>query len=126
MRVMQLADEVRYASMSTGELRASYLLEDLFTAGSAQLVYVDLDRTVIGSAVPLAQPLLLPCPDQLRANSFTDRRELGIFNIGSPGAVEVDGQNYDLDNLDALYVGRGEHSISFSSASPKVQPNSTS
>jgi 4-deoxy-L-threo-5-hexosulose-uronate ketol-isomerase len=118
MRTLQLADEVRYAGMSTEELRASFLLEDLFSAGTVQIVYVDLDRTVIGSAVPLAKPLPLPCPDQLRATSFTERRELGIFNIGSQGAVEVDGQTYTLGNRDALYIGRGDHSISFSSASP--------
>jgi 4-deoxy-L-threo-5-hexosulose-uronate ketol-isomerase len=118
MRILQLADEVRSAGMSTGELRASFLVEDLFSAGAVKLVYVDLDRTVIGSAVPLAEPLQLPCPDQLRANSFTERRELGIFNIGSNGAVQVDDQNYPLGNRDAIYVGRGEHLISFSSANP--------
>jgi 4-deoxy-L-threo-5-hexosulose-uronate ketol-isomerase len=104
--------------MSTEEIRASFLLEDLFRAGSVQLVYVDLDRTVIGSAIPLAEPLALPCPDQLRSTSFTERREIGIFNIGSDGAVQVDGQIYNLGNRDALYIGRGDHSISFSSASP--------
>jgi len=118
MRILQLADEVRYAGMSTEELRASFLLEDLFSAGAVRIVYVDLDRTVIGSAVPLDEPLPLPCPDQLRATSFTERRELGIFNIGSHGGVEVDGQTYTLGNRDALYIGRGDHSISFSSASP--------
>jgi 4-deoxy-L-threo-5-hexosulose-uronate ketol-isomerase len=117
MRVLQLADEVRYTSMSTEELRGSFLLEDIFSAGAVQLVYVDLDRTVIGSAVPLADSLPLPCPGQLRATSFTERRELGIFNIGSDGAVQVDGQTYTLGNRDALYVGRGDHSISFSSVS---------
>jgi 4-deoxy-L-threo-5-hexosulose-uronate ketol-isomerase len=58
----------------------------------------------------------MPSPGQLRANSFTDRRELGIFNIGSEGAVNVDGDTYTLGNRDALYIGCGAHSISFSSA----------
>jgi 4-deoxy-L-threo-5-hexosulose-uronate ketol-isomerase len=118
MRILQLADEVRYAAMSTDALRASFLLEDLFIAGAVQTVYVDLDRTVIGSAVPLAEPLPLPCPDQFRAISFTERRELGIFNIGSHGTVQVNGQTYSLGNRDALYIGRGDRSISFSSANP--------
>ncbi|MGO9337578.1 MAG: 5-dehydro-4-deoxy-D-glucuronate isomerase [Terracidiphilus sp.] len=115
MKILQIADEVRYTHMSTEELRASFLLEDLFAPGVVQLVYVDLDRTVIGSAVPLAEPVQLPCPDQLRAASFTERRELGIFNIGSQGAVHVDGEAYSLGNRDALYIGRGSHSISFTS-----------
>ncbi len=115
MKILQIADEVRSTHLSTEELRASFLLEDLFAPGVVQLVYVDLDRTVIGSAVPLAEPVQLPCPDQLRAASFTERRELGIFNIGSQGAVHVDGEAYSLGNRDALYIGRGSHSISFTS-----------
>lgn len=118
MRVLQLADEVRYAGMSTEDLRSSFLLENLFARGSVELVYVDLDRTVIGSAVPLGDPLDLPCPDELRATSFTERREIGIFNIGSPGGVLVDGASYPLGNRDALYVGRGLHTISFTSDDP--------
>ena len=117
MKVLQMADVVRYPHMSTAELRATFLLEDLFTPDQVQLVYVDLDRTVIGSAVPLASPLALPCPKELRATSFTERRELGVFNIGGDGAVDVDGEKHALGNRDALYIGKGEHSISFSSVS---------
>jgi 4-deoxy-L-threo-5-hexosulose-uronate ketol-isomerase len=51
----------------------------------------------------------------LRADSFTERRELGILNIGGGGAVDVDGSTYALGKRDALYVGRGLHSISFTS-----------
>jgi 4-deoxy-L-threo-5-hexosulose-uronate ketol-isomerase len=120
MKLLQLADEVRYKQMSTEELRASFLLEDLFAPGAIRLVYVDLDRTVIGSAVPLVEPLALPTPGELRATSFTERRELGVFNIGSHGAVRVDSDTYPLGNRDALYVGRGHHSISFSSTDPNA------
>jgi 4-deoxy-L-threo-5-hexosulose-uronate ketol-isomerase len=117
MRTLQIADQTRYTRMSTAELRSRFLVDDLFSPGFVQLVYVDLDRTVIGSALPLAEPLELPCPPELRATAFTDRREVGVFNIGAPGAVHVDGETYELDNRDALYIGRGPHSISFSSTS---------
>ena len=118
MKFMQVPDAVRFPHMSTEELRASFLVEDLFMPGEVQLVYVDLDRTVLGSAVPIAEPISLPCPSILRSPSFTERRELGIFNIGGRGTVIVDGENYSLNNRDALYVGRGIHSISFSSVMP--------
>jgi 4-deoxy-L-threo-5-hexosulose-uronate ketol-isomerase len=118
MRVLQLADEMRYARMSSEELRASFLIDTLFTPGAVELVYVDLDRTVVGSAVPLAGPLPLPCPDLLRAASFTERRELGIFNIGAQGSVAVGEETYQLGNRDALYVGRGNRAISFASRDP--------
>jgi 4-deoxy-L-threo-5-hexosulose-uronate ketol-isomerase len=120
MKLNQLADEVRYKQMSTEELRASFLLDDLFAPGSIRLNYIDLDRTVVGSAVPLAEPLPLPLPGELRATSFTERREIGIFNIGSEGAVHVNSDAYFLGNRDALYIGRGNHSISFSSKDPNA------
>jgi 4-deoxy-L-threo-5-hexosulose-uronate ketol-isomerase len=118
MNFLQLADEIRYKSMSTEELRAHFLILDLFSPGQVQLVYVDLDRTVIGSAVPIREPLVLPCPAELRAEAFTDRRELAVFNIGSEGSVTVDGESYILGNRDALYIGRGRHTVTFSSADP--------
>jgi 4-deoxy-L-threo-5-hexosulose-uronate ketol-isomerase len=65
MRTLQLADEVRFAGMSTEELRSTFLVDSLFKPGSIELVYVDLDRTVIGSATPLSEPLELQCPPQL-------------------------------------------------------------
>jgi 4-deoxy-L-threo-5-hexosulose-uronate ketol-isomerase len=120
MNVKQLADETRYKTMSSEELRGSFLVENLFARGVTELVYVDLDRTVIGSAVPVTGHLALPCPDQLRASTFTERRELGVFNIGSNGSVHVDADTYLLGNRDALYIGRGQHSISFSSSDPSA------
>jgi 4-deoxy-L-threo-5-hexosulose-uronate ketol-isomerase len=116
MRLLQLADELRYQRMSSEELRSSFLIDSLFTPGTIELVYVDLDRTVVGSAVPLDSPLPLPCPDLFRAASFTERRELAIFNIGAPGSVLVGGETYELGNREALYIGRGNRAISFLSA----------
>ena len=115
MKVVQLPDSVRYQTMSTEELRSSFLLESLFVDDALDLVYVDLDRTVIGSAVPSTAPLTLPCPAELRATFFLERRELGVLNIGGRGHVDVDGQQYSLENLDALYVGRGAVSVVFHS-----------
>ena len=115
MRLIQVADAVRYPRMTTEELRAAFLVDKLFQPGHVDLTYVDLDRTVIGSAVPLNQPLTLETDPDLRANYFTERRELGILNIGGAGAVSVDEIAYELGNLDALYVGRGKEHIVFSS-----------
>lgn len=115
MRLIQVADAVRYPRMTTEELRAAFLVEELFEPGRVDLVYVDLDRTVIGSAVPLDESLTLPTDPDLRADYFTERRELGILNIGGAGLVAVDGQEFELSNRDALYVGRGSRDISFTS-----------
>ncbi len=115
MKLLHMADAVRYRTMTTAELRATFLLTELFQPGRIDLAYVDLDRTVIGSAAPVGQPLVLPCDDALKAKTFTERRELGILNIGGPGTVTVNDERFDLDNLDALYVGRGNESVSFAS-----------
>ena len=115
MKILQMPDSVRYKTMTTEELRVGFLLESLFAEDSLDLVYVDLDRTVIGSAVPATAPLTLPCPDELRASFFLERRELGVLNIGGEGRIDVNGQTYSLDKLDALYIGRGAASVVFSS-----------
>ena len=49
---------------------------------------------------------------------FTERRELGILNIGPPGAVRVDTTEYALDSLDCLYIGKGEEDIVFLPTGP--------
>jgi 4-deoxy-L-threo-5-hexosulose-uronate ketol-isomerase len=113
-----MADPIRYRTMTTEQLRETFLVTDLFQPGTIDLTYADLDRTVIGSAVPLAEPLLLPTDDALKATYFTERRELGILNIGGHGTVTVNGAAHALGKLDALYVGRGNREVSFASSDP--------
>ena len=115
MQHLQMSDPVRFARMSTEELRSTFLLEDLFATGEVKLVYLDLDRAVVGAAVPGATPLSLPCPAELRADSFTERRELGVLNIGGPGSVQVGGEIFELAKTDALYIGKGAAQVAFSS-----------
>ena len=115
MKLLQMADSIRFPSMTTAQLRETFLLTDLFTPGEIKLTYLDLDRAVIGSAVPRQTSLLLPTDETLRADYFTERRELGVFNIGASGVAVVNGQRIALGNLDALYIGRGNEQVSFES-----------
>jgi len=117
MKWLQMADAVRYPRMTTAELRETFLIEDAFRAGEIVLTYVDLDRAVIGGAVPTTEALTLETQPELRAEFFCERRELGVLNVGGVGTVSVDGTNYELGKLDCLYVGRGSKAVSFSSAS---------
>lgn len=102
-------------TMTTEELRSSFLLSGLFTPGQLNLRVTDLDRAVIGGAVPLGKPLTLDAPDALKAEYFTERREVGILNIGGDGSVSAAGSSHDLKARDVLYVGRGTRDISFES-----------
>jgi len=115
MKLVQMADPIRYARMTTQELRETFLLEGMFNPGAIEFAYVDLDRTVIGSAVPLESPLELETQPELRADYFLERRELGVFNVGGRGTVLVDGTPYELGKLDCLYIGRGSKAVCFSS-----------
>jgi 4-deoxy-L-threo-5-hexosulose-uronate ketol-isomerase len=116
MKLLQMADAVRYQRMTTAELRETFLLEEMFTPGAIDLAYVDLDRTVIGSAVPTDAVLTLDTQPELRSEFFCERRELGVMNVGGVGSVTVDGTKFELEKMDVLYVGRGSKSVSFESA----------
>ena len=120
MKLLQMADAVRYPRMSTGELREAFLLDGLFQPGAVQLAYVDLDRAVVGSAVPTTAPLELETQPELRAEFFCERRELGVLNVGGAGSVTVDGQVFQTGKLDCVYAGRGSKTISFASADPNA------
>ncbi len=126
MKLLQIADRVRYSRMTTGERWEAFLLEGMFGAGSIDLVYVDLDRTVIGSAVPAGLPLKLETQPKLRAEYLCERRELGVLNVGGTGLVTVDARESELDRLDCLYVGRGSKEVIFKSASAEAPAYSTS
>jgi 4-deoxy-L-threo-5-hexosulose-uronate ketol-isomerase len=104
------------AAMNTAELRANFLIETLFVPGDVTLVYTHYDRMVVGGAVPTGAPLALPCPDNLKADFFLQRRELGVLNTGAAGTVTVDGTAYELGPQDCLYVGRDARNVQFASA----------
>jgi 4-deoxy-L-threo-5-hexosulose-uronate ketol-isomerase len=118
MKLVQMADPVRYSRMTTAELRETFLLDGMFKPGTLDLAYVDLDRTVVGSAVPTTVPLKLETQPELRAEYFCERRELGVLNVGGSGTVTVDGKSFELDKLDCLYVGRGSKDVEFTSKNP--------
>jgi len=105
MKLVQMADAVRYPRMTTAELRETFLLDGLFVPGAITVNYVDLDRAVIGGAVPVGFALTLETYPELRSDYFCERRELGVFNVGGPGCVNVDGKKFELGKLDVLYIG---------------------
>jgi 4-deoxy-L-threo-5-hexosulose-uronate ketol-isomerase len=102
--------------MTTDELRAAFLVGGLFTPGAITLRAVDLDRVILGGAVPTDAPLRLQPGPELDTPTFLERRELGVLNIGGAGTVTVDGQTHALEKLDLLYVGKGSAEVSFASA----------
>ena len=116
--------EIRFQSsprevkgMNTQQLRENFLVQHLMQANQIQLVYSHFDRVIVGGAMPVSNPVLLPNEAELRADYFLERREIGIINVGGAGSVEADGVVYELNKLDALYLGKGTRSVSFTSTS---------
>ncbi|MET0298519.1 MAG: 5-dehydro-4-deoxy-D-glucuronate isomerase [Flavitalea sp.] len=102
--------------MDTDDLRSTFLADELAAGDQINLVYSHYDRVIIGVAKPVNDSLQLPNDEELRAEYFLERRELGIINVGGNGSVSVDGNSYDLSKMDCLYVGKGSREVKFFSA----------
>ncbi|MBQ3902952.1 MAG: 5-dehydro-4-deoxy-D-glucuronate isomerase [Lachnospiraceae bacterium] len=109
--------DVKY--YDTKRLREEFLVEKVFREDEIYLVYSHIDRIIFGSAVPVDKELKLLAGDELRAQYFLERRELGIINIGGDGIVTADGKEYNVISRDGMYIGRGTKDISFRSKDPK-------
>lgn len=103
-------------AMDTEALRRAFLIEKIFEADTALFTLSHYDRYIAGGVMPVAKKVSLPNPDKLRANFFLERREMGIINVGGKGTVTADGQSFDLDFKEGLYIGKGTKEVSFSSA----------
>ena len=114
--------QLRYAShpedarqYDTARLRRDFLIEQLFVDDEVNMVYSMYDRMIVGGAMPVGESLLLEAIDPLKAQWFTQRREVGIYNVGGDGIVRVGNETYELGYKEALYVGRGDRDVTFAS-----------
>ncbi len=117
---MQL--DVRYANhpedskhYTTDELRRHYLIGKVFEKDQAMLTYSHVDRIIAGGILPVDQEVRLEAGKELGADYFLERREMGVINIGGKGIVLLDGEPYELENRDGLYVGMGIKEVVFKS-----------
>lgn len=117
MEVRYSPDKEGFKKLTTDELRNSFLIDNLFVKNQFPMVYSDIDRSITGSAVPAGKILKLTASKkEMAADYFAERREIGFINIGGKGTITIDKKNYVMNNIDALYVGRGAKNISFRSA----------
>jgi len=104
-------------TLSTDELRARFLIGGLFQPGTVTAHYTDLDRMIVGAAVPATAPLPLPNAKETGTAFFLERREIGILNLGAAaGTIRVGAVSHELSPLDCLYVGLGEKDVTFEPA----------
>jgi len=104
-----------YKRMTTKEIRDAFLV-DLFENGKLNLIYCEVERAIVGAAVPTDGKLALKAGKELAAEFFCQRREVGVLNIGGNGSVMIDGTEYTMENLDGLYIGLGAKEVAFASS----------
>jgi len=115
-------------TFQTKALTENFLLKTIFIPNQITTFYTTYDRFLVGGAAPVNESLVLKPIDELRADFFLERRELGIINVGDLGVVTVDGVAYELEHEEALYVGRGAKEVVFSNkngSTPLFYFNST-
>jgi 4-deoxy-L-threo-5-hexosulose-uronate ketol-isomerase len=101
--------------MSTGELRAAFLCENLVRADDITYIYSHYDRMIVGGVKPVKKTVALKNYPELRSEYFLERREIGIINVGGEGKITADGTEYSLNKLECLYAGKGVQDVSFQS-----------
>lgn len=114
--------ELRYAShpqdfksYDTERLRKEFLIENVFMTDEISLVYSLYDRYMVGGAMPVKKSLKLNTVDELKAEQFLDRREMGIINVGGDAEITAGGDVYKIGFKEALYLGKGTKDVVFKS-----------
>ena len=106
-------EEVR--KMDTTQLRDAFAITDLMRKDEISFVYSHYDRMITGGAVPTGKEIVLNNYPALKSDYFLERREMGIINVGGKGTVEADGESFELDFKEALYLGKQTKNVFFSS-----------
>ena len=96
---------------TTDRLRSEYLIETVFAPDEALLTYSHFDRIIAGGVMPVKTSVELTGCKELASDTFLQRREMGVINIGGKGSITVDGEVYDLKQYDGLYVGMGAKTL---------------
>ncbi len=107
------AKDVRY--YTTDRLREEFHIANLFTKDNIRMVYSHTDRIIVIGMMPIKLELKLEAGKELSADYFLERRELGCINIGGKGVITVDGEVYEMNPRDGIYIGRGHKDLIFKS-----------
>lgn len=103
----------------TERLREAFLMEKVMAPDEINVTYTLYDRLIYGGVMPVTKELKLEAFEELKAEHFLDRRELGVINVGGDGIVIVDGKEYAMKFKEGLYVGCGKKEVTFKSIDPE-------
>lgn len=101
-------------SYDTQKLRDHFLIQDLFEPNEIKMVYTLEDRLIIGGIYLTEKTVELTTFEQLKSETFLERREIGLINVGqNPAIVVADEESYSLQPKEALYLGKGVKKVYF-------------
>ena len=120
MNLRGSTDPAGLSRMTARDIRDTFVIGDLFRPGEVSMTYIEVDRAVVGTAVPLDAAVSLPNDRRLASRYFCERREIGVVNVGALGWLSLDGVRHNLGRLDSLYIGRGVETVVFGSDSPEA------
>ena len=114
-------DDVK--TYDTAKLRSRFVMEKVMSPDEINVTYTMYDRLIYGGAMPVEKELTLDTFEELKAEHFLDRRELGVINVGGPGEIKIEDHStptpttytYSLEFKEALYVGCGKKVVTFKS-----------
>lgn len=120
MDIRYSANQRDFKRYTTDEVREEFLISDLYREDEIVMVYSHVDRMVTVGCMPVDDKVSLEKDiDTMKifgTNYMLERREIGIFNIGGAGEVEVEGEKYILDYKDCIYIPKETKDVYFSSA----------
>ena len=109
---------------TTEEVRGEFLIENLYKKDEVVAVYSHVDRMVTLGCMPVNEAVSISKDIDVWANFgteyFLERREIGIFNIGGAGKIKADGEVFEMDYKDCLYITKGTKEVTFESNSPET------
>lgn len=102
------------------ELRDEFLIQNLFVADEVVAVYSHVDRMVTMGCMPVKEEVSIDkgidCWKNFGTDYFLERREIGIFNMGSgKGVIVADDETFELGYKDCLYITKGTKKVTFKS-----------
>ena len=100
-----------FKTYDTERIRKEFLVEKLMDPDNIRLVYSQIERYIVGGAVPVKGRLELETIEPLKAEYFCERREVGVINVAGTGSILVDGTEYKMNFKDAIYIGKGSKKV---------------
>ena len=115
MKVLHSVHAADFKNYDTSLIRERFLIDQMVSKDAINCVYTHYDRMIVGAANPVTEQLQLENYVSLKAQFFLERREIGIINVAGDGTVTADGESFELQKFDCLYIGKGVKRVAFTS-----------